>query len=334
MSAQTPYRPASRRHRALLPAMVAAFFVLAVGSARRVAAEDAFQCGLKLSTGIAQADAETAAGLLCDELRKESGGRGAFDLRLATLGKAVLVTATRADSRFSVTIQLAGVEELPVAAGRVARALVQGQPFSKTERVDNLIASETREPLSKKGSVKFSLGVAHIESPGHGGRGSGFGLGLAYTAPRFALPADMRFGWDDTEYGGKQLSLFSLSVGGRAYLTTRDTSPFVGAGLGYVKLSASEGAYPMTSDPRSPYFSGDRSGIAPYLEAGVEMLRTHRGRIALHVRADLPTASIRSQAVDVYSYDQRTGSPTGVARVVPEQSRYVVPVTIGLSVTF
>jgi opacity protein-like surface antigen len=334
MSDHAPYRLAPSRRRALAPAIVAAFFVLAIGSASRVTADDAFQCGLAPSTGIAPADAETATRLVCDELRKASGGRGAFDVRLATLGKAVLLTATRADSRFSVTVQLDGVEELPVAAGRVARALVQGQPFSRTERVDNLIASETRQPLSKKGSVKFSLGVAHIESPGHGGRGSGFGLGLAYTAPRFALPADMRFGWDDTEYGGKQLSLFSLSVGGRAYLTTRDTSPFLGAGLGYVKLSASEGAYPMTGDPRSSYFSGERSGIAPYLEAGVEMLRTHRGRIALHVRADLPTAAVRSQAVEVYSYDQRTGASTGLERVVPEQSRYVVPVTIALSVTF
>ena len=35
----------------------------------------------------------------------------------------------RADSRFSVTIQLDGVEELPVAAGRVARALVARPPL-------------------------------------------------------------------------------------------------------------------------------------------------------------------------------------------------------------
>ena len=330
MSLHGRCRSASSRRRALLLPITAVSVVLAVGLGSPTSAEEAFQCALRQSTGIARSDAETATQLLCDELRKESGGRGAFGVSLATLGKVVLVTATRADSRFSVTIQLDGLEELPVAAGRVAKALVQGQAFSSTERVDNLIRSETREPLSKKGSVKFSLGIADVETIGYGARGTGVTLGLAYSAPRFALPAEMRFGWDNTDYGGKQLNLFSLSVGGRAYLSTRDTSPFVGGGLGYLNLRADEGEYPGSG---APYFSGERSGIAPYVEAGVEMLRTHRGRVALQVRADLPTGSLRSQQYEIYSWDERTMS-SRVEGVVPERSKYVVPVTIGVSVTF
>ena len=42
--------------------------------------------------------------------------------------------------------------------------------------------------------------------------------------------------------------------------TTRDTSPFVGGGLGYLRLSASEGDYNT-----SGFFDGSRGGIAPYL---------------------------------------------------------------------
>lgn len=331
MSAHARYQSVSSRRGRSLPSIAAAVVVLAVGLASAAQAEEeAFECALRQSPGIAQADAETAARLLCDELRKASGGRGVFDVSLGTLGKAVLVTATRGDNRLSVTIQLDGLEELPVATGRVARALVQGQPFSSTERVDNLIRSEAREPLSKKGSVKFSLAIADVESLGHGARGSGQTLGLTYSAARFALPAEMRFGWDDTDYRGKRLSFFSVSVGGRAYLTSRDTSPFVGGGIGYLNLHASEGDGPLSG---SSYFSGEWAGIAPYLEAGVEMLRTHRGRISLQVRADLPTGSLRSQQYEIYSWDERTMSPR-VEGVVPEQSKYVVPVTIGLSVTF
>lgn len=330
MTAPARYPFASNRRRWPTTARAIVLVVSATGLGRPAAAQDTFQCALKQSAGVAQADAETAARLLCDELRKEAGARGAFEVTFGTLGKAVLVTAMRSDSRFSVTIQVDGLEELTLAAGRVAKALVQGQPFSSTERVDNLIRSEARESLSKKGSVKFSLGIADVETPGHGARGSGLVLGLTYNTPRVALPAEMRFGWDNEDYRGKQLRLFSVSVGGRAYLSTRDWSPFAGGGVGYLNLRVDQGDYLAAG---APYFSGERSGVVPYVEAGVELLRTHRGRVALQVRADLPTGSVRSARYEIYTWDERAQS-SRVEGVVPERSRYVAPVTIGISVTF
>ncbi len=46
-------------------------------------------------------------------------------------------------------------------------------------------------------------------------------------------------------------------------------------GRGILNLHAREGVYP---DPghTSGYFDGERSGVAPYVEAGVEMLRLQR----------------------------------------------------------
>jgi hypothetical protein len=143
----------------------------------------------------------------------------------------------------------------------------------------------------------------------------------------------MRFAWDDAPYGEKGLSLFSLSVGGRGYLSKRDVSPFFGGGLGILRLEAHEGGY-GDSGPTSTFFDGDRFGVAPYVEAGVEMLRLHRGRVALVVRADLPTASLRSEEIPAWEYwdpyEGRLYSQTGH----PAQSRYVVPITIGVSVAF
>ncbi len=288
------------------------------------AEENAFQCALKEATGVPEADAQTATRLLCDELRRACGGHGAFEVSLGTLGKLVLVTVARADTSLSMTVQVAGLEELPVAAGRIATALAAGRSFSSTERVDNLVTSETREPLSKKGAVKFSLGVGDVETPGYGARASSLVLGLAYTTPRFALPAEMRFGWDNATYPAKEMDLFSISVGGRAFLSTRDISPFVGAGLGYLNLSAHHGGYDSAG-----YFDGSRSGVVPYLEGGVEFLRTHRGRLALQVRVDFPTGSLESPGYS--GYDPYTGYP---AQSVPTQTQYVAPVSIGLSVTF
>jgi hypothetical protein len=292
------------------------------------AADEGFRCELKEARGVAETDARTASELLCGELRRVSGARGAYAVELRTLGELVVVTASREEPAASVTVRVRGVEEILTAAPRIADTLVRGLGFATTQRVDNLLAEETREARVKKGSVKFSLGVADVESPGLGARSAGFALGLQYANPRFALPAELRFAWDDAPYPGKGLDLFSISVGGRAYLSKRDLSPFVGGGLGVLKLEARD------STGAGLEFYGDRFGIAPYAEAGVEMLRLHRGRIALHVRADFPLGRIESPEIPSYSYydpalgyyDEQPGRRA--------ESRYVVPVSIGVSVAF
>jgi hypothetical protein len=231
-----------------------------------------------------------------------------------------------------VTVQIDGIEEVPVAAERIAQALVQGLAFPATQRVDNLLTGETRPAPTKKGSIKFTAGVADVESLGHGARAAGFSLGLLYAAPRFALPAELGVAWNDG-YGSKQVDVFSLSVGGRFYFSKRDVSPFAGGGLGILRVSASEGGYPEPGRAPTGYFSAERFGVAPYVEAGVEMLRLHRGRVALRIRADFPTGALESQPFEVYSWDDRAGRP-GASYVYPAQSRYVVPLSIGVTVAF
>jgi hypothetical protein len=308
-----------------------AVLLLALGSTASVGADEPFQCLLKEAGGISAAEAGTAVGLICGDLKRESGGRGAFEISLGTLGSLVNVTATRLDTGESISVRAGGLEEVPLASARIAEALVHHRTLASTQRVDNLLEEETREARVKRGSVKFTLGVADLESLGHGARGAGFSLGLTYATPRFALPAEMRFAWDDNAYPEPGMSLFSISVGGRGYLSKRDVSPFVGGGLGLLRLEAYEGEYPYSGGPSSGYFQGEWFGLAPYVEAGVEVLRLHRGRIALHVRADFPMAALQSQEIEVWSEWDPPGS---APRVYPAQSRYVVPVSIGLSVAF
>jgi hypothetical protein len=310
-----------------------AVFLPAAGRGGRAHADEAFRCELTASRGVSEADSVTAVELLCEQIRRASGGRGSFGIGLATLGRSVVVTATRAEPAGSVSVRLDGVEEMPTAAGRIADALVLGQAFEATQRVDNLLDVETRPWLAKKGAVKFTLGVADLESPGHGARGAGFSLGLMYASPRFALPAEMRFAWDDSQNGEPGLSLFSVSVGGRAYLSKRDVSPYVGGGMGILRLAASEGGY-SGSGAATGYFYAERFGVAPYIEVGVEMLRLHRGRVAFHVRVDLPTAALRSEAIEGWSYWDEYEGRQYSQPASPAQSRYVVPVTIGITLAF
>ncbi len=290
-----------------------------------------FRCRLKEARGLLETDADTTKRLCCEELR-QAGGRGTYDVSLETLGRMVVITVAREKPPMSMTIQAANLEEVPTAAARIGEALARGRPLRSTQRVDNLLEVETREALSKKGRVKFSLGVSHLESLGHGAGGSGFSVGLSYASPRFALPAELRFGWDDEDdYDGSRLELLSLSVGGRAYLSKRDLSPFAGAGLGLLRLDVGQGGYFYDGPSQPESFDGHRNGIAPYLEVGIEMLRLHRGRIALSVRADLPMGAVHSRQIRFTPPDR--GGPYDF-EVVEAQSRYVVPVTVGASVTF
>ncbi len=299
------------------------------GLEARAGADESFRCELKEARGVAEADARTASELVCGELRRISGGRGTYTVELRTLGQLVVVTASREEPAGSVTVQVHGVEEILTAAPRVADALVRGLGFETTQRVDNLLVEETRQPRVKKGSVKFTLGIADLESPGFGARSAGVSLGLMYSAPRFALPAELRFDSDDNPYPGKSLDLFSVSVGGRGYLSKKDVSPFVGGGLGVLNLSASDGSY-----GEEGYFGAEKVGVAPYVEAGVEMLRLHRGRIAFLVRVDFPLGSLRSEEVAAYSYADPWTGYHYEQQAVPADSRYILPVSMGVSVAF
>ena len=333
MTRELGVRPGLPRSRGLCAAVGVVACALGAGSAAPARADDAFRCELKESRGVPQADAATASELICEQLRRASGGRGAFGITLATLGKIVVVTATREAPAASVTVQADGIEEVPVAADRIAQALVQGLAFGATERVDNLLEGETRPVRTKKGSIKFTAGVADVESPGHGARAAGFSLGLLYASSRFALPAELRFAWTDSSYEQPRLGLFSLSVGGRSYLSKRDVSPFVGGGLGILRVSASEGSYPSPGSPTG-YFDAERFGVAPYVEVGVEMLRLHRGRVGLQIRADFPMGALQSQPFEVYSSGDDRGGRPRADYIYPAQSRYVVPISIGVTVAF
>jgi len=305
----------------LLLSLVFSVGVLFAPYASASPAEDAFRCGLVEARGLPPADAATATELLCEQFRRASSGQGAYGVRLTTLGKTVILEATRDQPTGSLTVRLEGIEELPAAAPRIADALVHGKALATTQRVDNLLEAETRRAPTKKGSVKFTVGVADIESAGWGARAPGFSLGLMYATPGFALPTEFRFGSSGSSNGEKDLTLLSFSVGGRAYLSKANTSPFLGGGLAILNVAASEYNLPTSR------FDAQRTGIAPYVEGGVEMLRLHRARIALLVRADFPTGSLRSE--ETLDWNSR-----GRQVLLPAQSKYIVPVTIGVNLAF
>ena len=312
---------------------VAALITAAVVGPGKARAEEAFACGPRDVRGVAAADAETAVALVCRAIRRESAGVGRYEVSLGTLGRAVVLAVDRLEPPGSVTARLEGIEEVEVAAPRAARAIVRGEPFASTQRVDNLLEPETRVAPVKRGAVRFAAGVADVETAGLGARATGFSLGLQYVTPRFSLPVDLRFAFDDADYPAASAELFAVSLGGRYFTSTRAVSPFVGAGMGLLWLDATEGAFPGDDAYAARYFYGDTLQVAPYLEIGAEALRFHRGRIGIFARVDLPLSALKSPETSYSEWDPRTNAP-GPERVVPGMSHYVAPVSIGVTVSF
>lgn len=270
-------------------------------------------------------DARTAVDFVCREVARESGGAGEYSVDLRPLGRAVIVTLLRAAPADSRTLRLDSIEEVPVAAPRLAEALVHGRPLDDTRRVDNLVASETRYTPLRKGRVRPSFGILGLSLAGHGAPlGAGFALGLEYVTPRFAIPGELRYAHGGGD-GAAASNVFSLSTGGRWYASPRGTSPYVGGGISMLWVGADDSyAYDYEGDR----FYGSSFGVAPYVEGGVELLRLHRARLRLGLRVDIPTRDVRSYGFCDYDFETRTCIDH------PARTRYVVPITFGVSVSF
>lgn len=306
-----------------------------LGAAGPGAAAD-FRCERGDATGVKETDAATAARLVCEEIRRVSGGQGAYRVSLSTLGKSVFVRAEREEPKATVEAQVEELEEIPKAAARIAESVVTGRPFGATQRVDNLLETEARASVTKKGDgVKFTLGIVSVFPTGQDATGAGMSIGLMYVTPRFALPVELRLAGSGSDYDEPGMGLFSISAGGRGYLGRGAVAGYAGGGLSMLRLSAREGEYPYGADNVDPdYFDASEFGVAPYVEAGIEILRLHRARLGLQVRADLPFESLESPAIEVPTYDDYRGGPLPTTVVVPAQSRYIAPVSFQVSVAF
>lgn len=300
-------------------------FAVGAGAAAQPAATP--RCSAGQVAGVPPEHAETAVAIVCDELtraaRKAGVTAGDFSVDLRPLGQALVLTLSRESPADGRTLRLESIEEVPTAAPRVVEALVYGLPLDATQRVDNLVASETRYTPLRRGSVKPTFGVVGLTTLGHSAPvGAGFSLGLEYVTPRFAIPGELRWA-GNTQDGGGHATLFTLSTGGRWYTSRRDASPFVGGGLSWLFLTA--------SDYRSydgNGFYGQTDGLAPYAEGGVELLRLHRARLRATVRADFVTQRIRGDASCDWDPDYRVCTPR------PRRERYILPLTFSLGISF
>lgn len=316
--------------------VVAAVLMAALGrvtpvsaSAIQIPSAVPFTCEAADTSGVRPEDAATAVDIVCRELASVSESVGRYAVSLRPLGSMLVLTVSRRGAAEGRSLILDGFQEVPTAARRLADALVHGKPIEATVRVDNLVVSEARPLVTRPGGRKFEMGVVGLEA-GHGtGTGAGFSLGFLYDAPAFAIPAEMR--WAGGGESAAHTSLFSVDTGARYYFGRRDVGPFAGGGFSVLFLSYSESSFEEVTQGRSTYttshyVSDSRWGPGLYLEGGVQMFRTHRGRLTAKVRADFPLYSLHPRGDEYRSPGRSTAIDRG--------SMYVVPVTFGITASF
>ncbi|MCC6901674.1 MAG: hypothetical protein IT377_22075 [Polyangiaceae bacterium] len=278
---------------------------------------------LTFNNGLDPASAATGGQIVCDEIRAAgvplvspgTPSANAYRVFFDRLGRQLVVRVTYeapiGSVRRSERVTLSGVEQVSVAAPRLARAIVLGQPLESTQQVDNLVAEETRKYDKKPGEFLWGLGILGTSAPTEN-RWMSPGIEFMgyYETPDYGFGFSLR---SSLATGDKSLSGLSASVGGRYFFSQSDTSLFVGGGLGISYLGLRNNDY----ESSEPSVSG--SGLATFGEAGVELMRLHSSRMIVGLRAELPFYSLKQSS---YYYDSAGGASEQV------ESRWVMPVTV------
>lgn len=290
-------------------------------------------CRLSEHAGFDEADAHTAGQLVCLAIGRAGAAPGShYRVQLGKLGTTIILVVVQegatigslADSR---EMRLQGIEEVEIAAPRIAESIVHGTPLAETQKVDNLVGGETRQPKTAPGKVHFALGLVGLMPPLDQGAAPapGVDLDLHYETAngRLELGGSFRAGGGAASNTAPSMSFAIFSLGTRYYLNDSDFSPYLGGGLswGYLNLKI---------DGQTN--SGDNSGLGAYLDAGVEVMRTHHSHLAFGVRLDLPFYALNMSGDPTNFYGNANG--TGGTNAPASPTYYYAPLSVEARITF
>lgn len=285
-------------------------------------------CRLAEHAGIDEASAQTAAQIVCDAIQHAGASPTRhYRVSLGRLGSMVVLRVGEEGDSIGSTLdsrslRLQGIEEVPVAAPRIADSIVHGTSLHDTEKVDNLVGEETRQPRAKGGKTHFAMGLVGILPPLDRGLTPAPGLDLDVhyetSDQKLELGGSMRFGGasDNGDTSTIMNGFFVFSMGGRLYTSETDFSPYVGGGLTWSYLSLSVPGV----------FKGDGSGLGAYADAGVEVLRTHHTHLSFGMRLDAPFFAMHGAVA--------LTSPSTCLGCGMQSTLYEAPLSLEMRLTF
>ena len=264
--------------------------------------------------GIPEADAQTAAMLVRDELRKQGISVGdpvyeapasasAYRVVLRRLGEKIFVRLSQENPVGTIIIErqmmLAGIEEMVSAAPRLVDALVHRKPIASTVDMENVTEQEAAVRRKITGESLWNVGILGTFVPGTDIVAEpGFEFGWSYETPSYAVGTEFRGSGRD-EYETDSFSFFSWSIGGRYFFNKQNISPYVGGGLAIVGASYETKVrvrkHKQYDEIDYDYNSEDDSGLGAYGVVGIEILRLSESRLKFELRVDRPFFKLPSQ---------------------------------------
>ena len=181
----------------------------------------------------------------------------------------------------------------------LARALWRGTPIEESARVTNLVGQETRSYQKEGGETLFAVGVLGFAIP-QSDMWSGYGayIRLYYEMERYAVSCEARLGGSAASSGDAHM--VGLGIGGRYFFGDSDVSPFVGTGIGIMWLGVDED---RTSNADALYerTALDGNGLALQTEVGLELMRLHKARLDVLLRAEVPVFDLEGDGNSTYA---------------------------------
>ena len=275
--------------------------------------------------GIPESDAQTAALLVCDELRKQGisvsdpvyeapVSANAYRVVLRRLGEKIFVRLSHENPIGTIIIErqmtLANIEEMIPAAPRLVEALVHNKPIDSTVDMETVTEQEARELRKISGESLWHIGILGTFIPGTDIAGEpGYEWGWSYQTPAYTVGTEFRTSGSNGDEDGDEFSFFAWSIGGRYFFNKRNISPYVGGGFSIINTSyeakvkrsvrnqSSFSSNDWWYDDEPEYDDDSDSGLGAYGVVGIEALRLTESRLKLELRIDRPFFTLDSQDI-------------------------------------
>ena len=254
--------------------------------------------------GIPDADAQTAALLTYDELRKLGisvsapvyevpASANVYRIVMRPLGTKIFVRLSEERPVGTITVErqimLAGIEEMVSAAPRLVDAVVHRKPIASTAGMETVTEEDARVLRKVTGESHWSIGFFASFIPGTEVNGTpGYRFGWSYELPSYAVQFGGRIVSD--EDGDRDIGFAAFSTGGMYFFNKQNMSPFIGGGVTAAR------AWNRSQDWQVDDEDVER-GLGVYVTGGIQMLRQTQNRLKFEVRLDRPLFSLPSQDV-------------------------------------
>ncbi|RKU07519.1 hypothetical protein C6502_17230 [Candidatus Poribacteria bacterium] len=280
--------------------------------------------------GIPESDAQTAALLVCDELRKQGisitdpvyeapASANVYRVVLRRLGEKIIVRLSQEKPVGTIIAErqltLANIEEMIPAAPRLVNALVHNKPIDDTVDMETVTEQEARELRKISGESMWNVGILGTFVPGTDIAGDpGFEFGWSYETPAYAVGTEYRISGSGGAEDSDDFFFSAWSIGGRYFFNKQNISPYVGGGFSIINVSyEAKEKRPVRNQPLfssdpwgyddddwwydDDYDDDSDSGLGAYGVAGIEALRLTESRLKLELRIDRPFFSLPSKDI-------------------------------------